>query len=112
MPSVLSCPNFDTLLTKLLRPTFFTSLLQLDFKGDKIPLPLNKDIVEWAIDTQRIMHSAKLPEGVKFYNLYGTMCDTPYHAWLVKPTIFSPLKTPHLRGWGIILSCIVALRCL
>lgn len=81
----------------MLRLLFLASLLQLDFKGDKIPLPMNKDIVEWAIETQRIMHTAKLPEEVKFYNLYGTMCDTPYHAWLVKHTIFSALKTPQLR---------------
>lgn len=44
--SVLSCQNFDT--------------LQLELKGDKIPLPVSKDILEWAIDTQQIMHAAKL----------------------------------------------------
>ncbi|KAG0564382.1 hypothetical protein M758_8G102500 [Ceratodon purpureus] len=53
---------------------------KLDYNGAKIPLPLNKDIVNWALETQRIMHTAKLPEGVKFYNLYGTSCETPYHA--------------------------------
>uniref|UniRef100_A0A7I4C522 Uncharacterized protein n=1 Tax=Physcomitrium patens TaxID=3218 RepID=A0A7I4C522_PHYPA len=52
---------------------------KLNFNGTKIPLPLNKVIVKWAQETQRIMHKAKLPEGVKFYNLYGTSHDTPHH---------------------------------
>ncbi|KAG0557320.1 hypothetical protein KC19_11G119900 [Ceratodon purpureus] len=61
---------------------------KLDYNGDKIPLPLNKNIVEWALETQRIMQTAKLPEGVLFYNLYGTSFDTPHH------TCYGSSKTP------------------
>lgn len=63
---------------------FFAPFLQLNYNGVNIPLPLNKDIVKWANETLRIMHTAKLPEGVKFYNLYGTSCETPFHAWSVR----------------------------
>ncbi|KAG0574151.1 hypothetical protein KC19_VG239800 [Ceratodon purpureus] len=57
---------------------------KVDYNEAKIPLPLNMDIVNCALETQTIMHAAKLPEGVKFYNLYGTSCETPYHAWLIQ----------------------------
>ncbi|XP_024360541.1 lecithin-cholesterol acyltransferase-like 4 [Physcomitrium patens] len=53
---------------------------KLDYKSAKIPLPLNEDILKWALETQRILQTAKLPESVKFYNLYGTSFETPYHA--------------------------------
>ncbi|CAK9203673.1 unnamed protein product [Sphagnum jensenii] len=52
----------------------------LTFNGLEIPLPLNMDIVKWATETKRILQTAKLPEGVKFYNLFGTSIDTPFHA--------------------------------
>jgi hypothetical protein len=56
-------------------------LWQLTYNGSEIPLPFNLDIVNWAIETKRILQTAKLPEGVKFYNLFGTSFDTPFHAW-------------------------------
>jgi hypothetical protein len=55
----------------------------------EIPLPLNMDIVKWATETKRILQTAKLPEGVKFYNLFGTSIDTPFHAWLqLSPSVW------------------------
>jgi hypothetical protein len=53
---------------------------KLTYNGSEIPLPFNVDIVNWAIETKRILQTAKLPEGVKFYNLFGTSFDTPFHA--------------------------------
>jgi hypothetical protein len=53
---------------------------KLTYNGSEIPLPFNLDIVNWAIETKRILQTAKLPEGVKFYNLFGTSFDTPFHA--------------------------------
>jgi hypothetical protein len=61
----------------------------LTFNGLEIPLPLNMDIVKWATETKRILQTAKLPEGVKFYNLFGTSIDTPFHAWFqLSPSVW------------------------
>ncbi|XP_006652823.1 lecithin-cholesterol acyltransferase-like 4 [Oryza brachyantha] len=46
--------------------------------GMHIPLPLNMDILRWAKETQDILCKAKLPESVKFYNIYGTDYDTAH----------------------------------
>ncbi|KAI5387210.1 Lecithin-cholesterol acyltransferase-like 4, variant 6, partial [Lathyrus oleraceus] len=40
--------------------------------------PFNSEILEWANKTQEILSSAKLPSGVKFYNIYGTNLQTPH----------------------------------
>ncbi|CAN8325319.1 unnamed protein product [Cochlearia groenlandica] len=49
-----------------------------DYCGESIDLPFNWNIMEWAHETMRVLSSAKLPSGVKFYNIYGTNLDTPH----------------------------------
>ncbi|KAF8649986.1 hypothetical protein HU200_064147 [Digitaria exilis] len=46
--------------------------------GVHIAVPLNLDILKWAKETHDILSSTKLPESVKFYNIYGTDYDTPH----------------------------------
>ncbi|KAK3143716.1 hypothetical protein QOZ80_4AG0304060 [Eleusine coracana subsp. coracana] len=46
--------------------------------GMHIPLPLNEDILKWAKETHDIICKTKLPESVKFYNIYGIDYDTPH----------------------------------
>lgn len=43
-----------------------------------IALPFNLAILKWATETRRVMCDAKLPDGVCFYNIYGTSFDTPF----------------------------------
>ncbi|CAM6085175.1 unnamed protein product [Calypogeia fissa] len=47
--------------------------------GETIPAPFNKFILEWAMETRRILETAKLPEGVIFYNVFGIGFETPLH---------------------------------
>ncbi|GJW85836.1 lecithin-cholesterol acyltransferase-like 4 protein [Tanacetum coccineum] len=47
------------------------------YGGVDISLPFNKEVLQWANKTREILSSAKLPENVKFYNVYGTGLDTP-----------------------------------
>ncbi|KAH6554531.1 hypothetical protein KP509_1Z327600 [Ceratopteris richardii] len=49
----------------------------ISYAGSTIPLPFNKAIFNWAKETQKLWHSATLPPGVKFYNIFGTSYDTP-----------------------------------
>lgn len=61
--------------------TLFEEALQnneLEYDGKTIPLPFNSTILEWATGTWQVLKNAKLPEGVSFYNIYGTSFDTPY----------------------------------
>ncbi|KAI5387206.1 Lecithin-cholesterol acyltransferase-like 4, variant 2 [Lathyrus oleraceus] len=51
---------------------------KLNYDGEELPLPFNSEILEWANKTQEILSSAKLPSGVKFYNIYGTNLQTPH----------------------------------
>ncbi|CAL9781887.1 unnamed protein product [Musa acuminata subsp. burmannicoides] len=44
----------------------------------QVPLPLNLEILKWANETHEILSRAKLPEAVKFYNIYGIHNDTPH----------------------------------
>ncbi|PAN40086.1 hypothetical protein PAHAL_7G290800 [Panicum hallii] len=46
--------------------------------GMHIPVPLNLDVLKWAKETHDILSSTKLPESVKFYNIYGIDYDTPH----------------------------------
>lgn len=57
--------------------------MQLEYDGKTIPLPFNSAILEWATGTWQVLKNAKLPEGVSFYNIYGTSFDTPYDVWYV-----------------------------
>lgn len=62
----------------------FSFLLQLTFKGDKVPLPFNTCIMTWAADTRQMLNAAKLPKGVSFYNIFGTSNDTPFDVRYVR----------------------------
>ncbi|KAK6911756.1 Lecithin:cholesterol/phospholipid:diacylglycerol acyltransferase, partial [Dillenia turbinata] len=54
---------------------------ELDFDGKTVALPFNHSILEWASGTRKLINSAQLPEGVCFYNIFGTSCDTPFDVW-------------------------------
>lgn len=43
-----------------------------------VALPFNFEILKWAAGTRQVMYDAKLPDGVCFYNIYGTSFDTPF----------------------------------
>ena len=62
---------------------FYFQLLQIKFHGKTIPLPFNFDILKWATGTRQVIDSAKLPDGISFYNIYGTSFDTPFDVWYV-----------------------------
>ncbi|KAK7295216.1 hypothetical protein RJT34_18121 [Clitoria ternatea] len=51
---------------------------QLNYNGKMVPVPFNLAILEWASETRKLISNAKLPDGVSFYNIYGTSLDTPY----------------------------------
>ncbi|QCE12457.1 phospholipase A(1) LCAT3 [Vigna unguiculata] len=51
---------------------------ELSYNGKTIRLPFNFDILDWAIKTRQLIANAKLPDGVSFYNIYGTSLDTPF----------------------------------
>ncbi|KAJ1272767.1 hypothetical protein BS78_06G227300 [Paspalum vaginatum] len=51
---------------------------QIITDGMHIPVPLNLDILDWAKKTYDLIWSTKLPESVKFYNIYGINYDTPH----------------------------------
>jgi len=57
--------------------------LQLSYNGKTISLPFNFDILDWAIKTRQLTANATLPDGVSFYNIYGTSLDTPFDVWYV-----------------------------
>ncbi|KAJ0014608.1 hypothetical protein Pint_21185 [Pistacia integerrima] len=57
---------------------------ELSYGGNKIALPFNFAILKWAADTRQIMNNAQLPDGVCFYNIYGTSYDTPFDVCTVR----------------------------
>ncbi|CAN1150960.1 Lecithin-cholesterol acyltransferase-like 4 [Linum perenne] len=50
----------------------------ISYDGADLPLPFNSDIMDWAEETFKILSRAKVPPGVKFYNIYGTSLATPH----------------------------------
>ncbi|KAE8674205.1 cytochrome c6 [Hibiscus syriacus] len=50
----------------------------VDYGGENLPLPFNLEILKWAKDTHKVLAQAKLPPGVKFYNIYGINLETPH----------------------------------
>jgi len=50
----------------------------LNYDGKSIPLPFNMSIFEWSEETRRILDTAKLPDGIKFYNIFGTEHETAF----------------------------------
>jgi len=67
--------------------------LQLSYNGKTIPLPFNFDILDWAIKTRQVTANAKLPDGVSFYNIYGTSLDTPFDVWYVTKLLLENSKS-------------------
>ncbi|XP_057435812.1 phospholipase A(1) LCAT3 isoform X2 [Lotus japonicus] len=51
---------------------------ELNYNGKLISLPFNTAIFKWASGTREVLCNAKLPDGVSFYNIYGTSFDTPF----------------------------------
>ncbi|BBN20393.1 phospholipase A1 [Marchantia polymorpha subsp. ruderalis] len=51
----------------------------LEYNGEQVNVPLNRDIMAWAMETFRIQKTAKLPKSVTFYNVFGTELLTPMH---------------------------------
>ena len=56
-------------------------LLQASCGDLKIPLPFNMEILRWSNETRKVLSSAKVPQTVKFYNIYGTNIETPHTVW-------------------------------
>ncbi|GAB2287129.1 Phospholipase A(1) lcat3 [Dionaea muscipula] len=52
---------------------------ELSYQGKTVALPFNFAIFKWATATRQVLNNAQLPEGVTFYNIYGTSFDTPFH---------------------------------
>ncbi|KAJ3693526.1 hypothetical protein LUZ60_009006 [Juncus effusus] len=50
----------------------------IEVGGNNINVPLNSEILKWSNETHEILAKAKLPSSVKFYNIYGTNCETPH----------------------------------
>ncbi|MBA0627909.1 hypothetical protein Godav_022707 [Gossypium davidsonii] len=50
----------------------------IDYCGENIPLPFNLEILKWAKETHKVLSEAKVPSGVKFYNIYGINLETPH----------------------------------
>ncbi|KAM1160804.1 hypothetical protein ACFX19_034361 [Malus domestica] len=51
---------------------------ELNYDGKTVALPFNHSILRWAAETHQVLNSAKLPDSVSFYNIYGTSFDTPF----------------------------------
>lgn len=51
---------------------------ELNYGGKSIPLPFNKSILKWASETREILNKAQLPDGVKFYNIFGASFESPF----------------------------------
>ncbi|KAI7739629.1 hypothetical protein M8C21_000698 [Ambrosia artemisiifolia] len=50
----------------------------IEYNKKTIPLPFNHDIYKWAATTRKLLNSVQLPQGIEFYNIYGTSLDTPF----------------------------------
>ncbi|KAK4347488.1 hypothetical protein RND71_033827 [Anisodus tanguticus] len=51
---------------------------KVNYNGEKISLPFNLELLKWANETREILCHAKVPDNVKFYNIYGTNYETPH----------------------------------
>ncbi|KAL6501064.1 Phospholipase A(1) lcat3 [Orobanche hederae] len=51
---------------------------ELHYGGKTVELPFNFAILKWAAGTREVLNKTQLPEGVSFYNIYGTSFDTPF----------------------------------
>ncbi|XP_058094022.1 phospholipase A(1) LCAT3 isoform X2 [Magnolia sinica] len=55
---------------------------EMKYDGKPVPLPFNFSIFKWAAETRQVLDNAQLPNGVSFYNIYGTSLDTPFDVCL------------------------------
>ncbi|KAF8379029.1 hypothetical protein HHK36_028456 [Tetracentron sinense] len=68
--------NGEFILNKQMN--FITLNCCIDFYDKKaIGLPFNFSILRWAAGTRQILNNAQLPNGVSFYNIFGTSFDMP-----------------------------------
>ncbi|MCD7456725.1 hypothetical protein HAX54_032915 [Datura stramonium] len=51
---------------------------KVTYDGEKISLPFNQELLKLANKTREILCHAKVPDKVKFYNIYGTNYETPH----------------------------------
>ncbi|KAL5703048.1 phospholipase A1 [Ranunculus cassubicifolius] len=51
---------------------------KMNYGGNSLPLPFNLAILKWACETRQILNKAQLPDGISFYNIFGTSSDTPF----------------------------------
>ncbi|KAL2473927.1 Lecithin-cholesterol acyltransferase-like 4 [Forsythia ovata] len=51
---------------------------KVNYDGADISLPFNLEVLKWANDTRKLLSCAKVPDHVKFYNIYGTNNETPH----------------------------------
>lgn len=77
---IITLVNFPWTSILYTNTSFF---LQLKYNGKSISLPFNLAIFKWATGTRQVISNAKLPDGVCFYNIYGTSFDTPFDVWYV-----------------------------
>ncbi|KAF8379031.1 hypothetical protein HHK36_028458 [Tetracentron sinense] len=56
---------------------------ELTYDKKAIALPFNFSILRWAAGTRQILNNSQLPNGVSFYNIFGTSFDTPIDVWYV-----------------------------
>ncbi|WCJ28485.1 Lecithin-cholesterol acyltransferase-like 4 [Euphorbia peplus] len=54
------------------------SINTVNYDGLDVSLPFNSEILKWASETHKVLSSAKVPPGVKFYNIYGINLETPH----------------------------------
>ncbi|PIA29785.1 hypothetical protein AQUCO_05800100v1 [Aquilegia coerulea] len=62
---------------------------ELNYGGNSVALPFNFAILRWAIKTRQILNNAQLPDGVSFYNIFGTSFDTPFDVWYVTSNVMT-----------------------
>ncbi|XP_071685789.1 phospholipase A(1) LCAT3 [Rutidosis leptorrhynchoides] len=53
----------------------------IEYNKETIPLPFNYDIYKWAATTRKMLNNVQLPEGIEFYNIYGTEIETPFDVY-------------------------------
>ncbi|XP_022845890.1 lecithin-cholesterol acyltransferase-like 4 [Olea europaea var. sylvestris] len=51
---------------------------KVNYDGTDISLPFNLEVLKWANETRKLLSCAKVPNRVKFYNIYGTNNETPH----------------------------------
>ncbi|XP_043725383.1 phospholipase A(1) LCAT3-like [Telopea speciosissima] len=51
---------------------------ELHYGGKSVALPFNFNILKWASGTHEVLNRTRLPNGVSFYNIYGTSFGTPF----------------------------------